>query len=474
MTRSNWLRHALLGSVALGLAATAAQADELANLKAELMLLQNQVNAMQARTPVMPQGASMLSIRKGQGQLSDWAFLRDNGIAPGQGYSFGIVPAADMPAPISEITVAGTIRAQILYRDYDSLYLTGRSLLDKPKGSAIGFDVTGIEHETGKGDADVYSYNNRLSIAGRTDTAIGQVRGALLFDMDNAFGSANLKKAWGEWDTAPGWTLAGGVNSGTSSLEYSPDWYLSTIDVISAAGGPTNSTIEQVRMTYTTGPLSWALAVENSSNGDFVAMGEGQGGANLPDFASRVNYTGNGFAFDIAGAIADDNGNDTDWTIGTSAAVSLAEKTTWLIAANYAEGYYRNFYKSAGDVGVSSIYTAFGTSALHDFAPDAKIWSAGTGLSFGLSEATTMNLAVGYTDFEFEDVGFGTGLPFNADVALTHALANIIYTPVSQFSVGVEVDYARAHVDLAGSTVVLDDNRHADAFGAGVGMWWRF
>ncbi len=157
MTRSNWLKHALLGGAALGFAATAAHADELENLKAELMLLQNQVNAIEARAPVMPPGASMLSIRKGQGQLSNWAFLRDNGIAPGQGYSFGIVPAADIPAPVSEITVAGTIRAQILYRDYDSLYLTGRSVIDKPKGSVIGYDVTGIEHEKGKGDADVYS-----------------------------------------------------------------------------------------------------------------------------------------------------------------------------------------------------------------------------------------------------------------------------------------------------------------------------
>ena len=474
MTRSNWLKHALLGGAALGFAATAAHADELTNLKTELMLLQNQVNAMQARTPVMPSGASMLTIRKGQGQLSNWAFLRDNGIAPGQGYSFGILPAADIPAPVSEITVAGTIRAQILYRDYDSLSLTGTDVIERRPRRVTGFNITGVEHENGKGDADVYSYNNRLSVAGRTDTALGQVRGALLFDMDNSFGSANMKKAWGEWDTAPGWTLAGGINAGTSSLEYSPDWYLSTIDVISAAGGPTNSTIEQVRMTYTTGPLSWAVAVENSSNGDFVAAGEGKGGANLPDFASRINYTGTGFSFDIAGAIADDNENDTDWTIGASASVSLAEKTTCLIAANYAEGYYRNFYKSAGSVGVSSIYSAFGSAALHDFAPDAKIWSAGTGLSFGLSDATTMNLAVGYTDFEFEDVGFGTGLPFNADVALTHALANIIYTPISQFSVGVEVDYARGDVDLAGTTVLLDDSRHADAFGAGVGMWWRF
>lgn len=474
MTRPNWLKHALLGGAALGFAATAAQADELANLKAELRLLQNQVNAMQARSPAMPPGASMLSIRKGQGQLSNWAFLRDNGIAPGQGYSFGIMPAADMPAPVSEITVAGTIRAQILYRDYDSLYLTGRPVLDRPNGSIVGYDITGVEHENGEGDADVYSYNNRLSVAGRTDTAIGQVRGALLFDMDNAFGSANMKKAWGEWDMAPGWILAGGINAGTSSLEYSPDWYLSAVDVISAAGGPTNSTIEQVRLTYTTGPFSWAVGLENSSNGDFVAAGEGAGGANLPDIASRLNYSGPGFSFDIAGALADDNENDTDWTIGASAAVSLAEKTTWLIAANYGEGYYRNFYKSAGNVGASTIYAAFGTTGLHDFAPDAKIWSAGTGLSFGLSDTTSMNLAVGYTDYEFNDAAFGTGLPFNADVALTHALANIIYTPVSQFSVGVEVDYARSDVDLAGDSVLLDDSRHADAFGAGVGMWWRF
>lgn len=470
MTTTKWLRRTLMGGAALGLLAGTAQADDLAALKLELARLKTQVDTLETRHPALPPDASFMTVRKGQGQLSGWAFLRDNGIDPSQGYSFAVSPAADMPTPTSEITVAGTIRAQILYRDYDSVFVNAEPLLDDDD-QIIGYDPIDVVRLKGKGDTDVYSDNNRLSIAGRTDTAVGQIRGALLFDMDNAFGNAALKKAWGEWDLTPGWILAGGVNAGTSSLEYSPDWQLSVIDVISATGGPTNSTIEQVRMTYTAGPLTWAIAVENSSNGDFTAAGEGDGGANLPDFASRINYAGTGFAFDVAGAVADDNGHDTDWTIGASAQVSLAQNTTLLLAGNYARGYYRNFYKSAGGTSVNSIADTFSIASLHDYAPDGRAWSAAAGLTFGLTDNTNLNLAAGYTRFDLDD--FDAGDPLDAEVALTHALVNIIYTPVTQFSVGVEVDWARGDMELAGLGVETGGD-DAASFGAGIGMWWRF
>ncbi len=48
MTNTKWLRRALLGSVALGVMASGAHADELAELKAQLEGLQSRVNQLAA------------------------------------------------------------------------------------------------------------------------------------------------------------------------------------------------------------------------------------------------------------------------------------------------------------------------------------------------------------------------------------------------------------------------------------------
>ena len=67
MTRTKWLRRALLGGAALGVMATGAQADELAALKAQLEALQARVSEIETQpAPALPAGASMLTVRRGQ------------------------------------------------------------------------------------------------------------------------------------------------------------------------------------------------------------------------------------------------------------------------------------------------------------------------------------------------------------------------------------------------------------------------
>ena len=74
MTNSKWLRRALLSGVALGVATTGAQADDLNALKAQLEALQSRVNQLES-TPApaaLPDGASLITFKRGQGSLSDW------------------------------------------------------------------------------------------------------------------------------------------------------------------------------------------------------------------------------------------------------------------------------------------------------------------------------------------------------------------------------------------------------------------
>ena len=104
MRKLKWLRQALLGGAALSVVATGAQADELANLKAQLETLQSRVNQLEtAPAPALPAGTKLLTVRRGQGNYSTNAMMRPSDmLMENQGYTIAITPTADMPAPVSE------------------------------------------------------------------------------------------------------------------------------------------------------------------------------------------------------------------------------------------------------------------------------------------------------------------------------------------------------------------------------------
>jgi hypothetical protein len=72
MTNTKWLRRALLGGVALGVMATGAHADELAELKAQLEALQSRVQPARAAAHMaaLPEGASYLTFQPRLGRTS--------------------------------------------------------------------------------------------------------------------------------------------------------------------------------------------------------------------------------------------------------------------------------------------------------------------------------------------------------------------------------------------------------------------
>ncbi len=62
------MKWALLGGAALAVTATAARADDLADLKAQIEALQNRVTQLEAQPQAsMPSGYSLMAIRGGQG-----------------------------------------------------------------------------------------------------------------------------------------------------------------------------------------------------------------------------------------------------------------------------------------------------------------------------------------------------------------------------------------------------------------------
>ena len=116
MTNTKWLRRALLGGAALGVLATGAQADELSALKDQLAALQSRVSQLESSPSDLPAGAKLITVRKGQLSYNEILPMRASEQLRGhQGYTIAVTPTADMPAPVSEVTVSAEIRTRLLF-----------------------------------------------------------------------------------------------------------------------------------------------------------------------------------------------------------------------------------------------------------------------------------------------------------------------------------------------------------------------
>ncbi len=125
MTNSKWLRSALLGGVAvsvmaIGVAGAQAQSNELSDLKAQLEALQTRVNTIET-APTLPAGTSALTVRRG---VSTNTRMMEMGRAASEisqpesrGFTFAVTPAADLPAPVTEVTVTGFVRSRLKWNN---------------------------------------------------------------------------------------------------------------------------------------------------------------------------------------------------------------------------------------------------------------------------------------------------------------------------------------------------------------------
>ncbi len=129
-TSSKWLRQALLGGVALGVAATGAQADELNALKAQLEGLQSRVNQLESTAPAggttpsgLPQSDSWITFHRGSDigwDQSEHARPQEY-IPEDRGFTIAITPSADLPAPVHEVTVSGYVKGDFIYDTHQDL-----------------------------------------------------------------------------------------------------------------------------------------------------------------------------------------------------------------------------------------------------------------------------------------------------------------------------------------------------------------
>jgi hypothetical protein len=465
MTNTKWLRQALLGSVALGVMATGAQADELSELKAQLEGLQSRVNQLeqQPAQASLPEGASFITLNRGSTELPNYGTqaARDAYNMPAdRGFTIAVTPTADLPAPIAEVVVYGFVKGDVIY-DFD-------------KDLGDTFYVGGLWSSNGTGDEHVrlHARQSRFGIRSRTDTAIGQIRTQIEGDFFGTSGTSahwRLRHAYGEWDMTPRWTFLAGQTWRTAVLLPIG---VPTVDFSSSAGPNGFPRAAQVRMTYHSGPISWAVAIERPTHTST---------AKWPNLSSYLQFDApGGHQFIVTGTISDANdsdydvigGDDIGWAVQAGANLNLADIATLTLGGVYGEGGEHCLYLAQDTPFCGG---AFGTfidadkAGALDFFSD-RGWGALAGLSFGLTDTTTFNVQYGISWME-NDVAFLEG----HDSALVQTVhANILWRPVQQMQLGWEVMWGQYDIDsgpgFSGAFAKQDD----DAIRAQFGAWFFF
>ena len=452
MKNTKWLRSALMGGVAVSVMATGAQASELSDLKAQLEALQSQVNSIET-APVVPAGSSVMTVAKGQGSLSKWGNESARDAAnynSDRGYTVTINPTADLPAPVTEITVYGYAKLDFTWANetQDTYQNT--------------FDMSQAHGTNEHNRWHAHAQQTRFGIKAKTDTAIGQIRARIEGDFyGSPYGtSTNFRQrhSFGEWDMTPNWTLQAGQTWHLGSLLPIG---ISTIDFTGPAG-VTYSRSPLLALKYNNGPISGRIGISRPQRGN----------ADYPNFGGALQYTASGgHEIIIAGEVADwdsATNNGTGYGIGGGANINLGDMVTITSGAYYGQGSVARYLNQG-----------FGFTAFDANGNPTEQWGATIGASMNVNESTTINASFGYTD-QNESIGNTGGLGVDGvsgcaaagngrsgdcvtDVMTIHA--NILWRPVKQMRLGWEVEWGRNDYYAAAS-----NSQVRGAFGA----WFFF
>jgi hypothetical protein len=441
------MKWALLGSAALAVTATAARADDLSALKAQIEALQTRVSQLEAQPQAsMPSGYSLMALRDGQGTYDGIVPERyGDRIREDSGFTLSVVPSADV-APVAEVSVSGEIRTALIYTDADSDPLT--------------INNTQNEDFHGRDNLDVAN-RGRIFVKGKVDTAVGEVGGYFRLEASGGGNfsdyseSVKMNKAYGWWKFAPEWELMAGYNDNTGALQTSYDWLVSSIPI--ATVGPSNVNNEQFRLTFTSGPLAFAISVEDpdSENGiaskrhNYFYTNSNPDRSDLPNLQAYLMYSSDAFTAQVVGLVQDDKwGHDTDWAIGGGATVGVAEHFTLLAAAVVGQG------------------TSSYANNVAPITADEDFWGASAGVIANIAEDTRVELGVGYEDYDHAGTAFGVN-------------GGLFWDPVSQVTLGLGATYldrnnTKAAVNNSEDVAVFENEHDNDSLQVYFGTWLRF
>jgi hypothetical protein len=380
------LKLALIGTAALAAASVTARADSLSDLKAQIEALNGRISQLEA-APAVPAGYQLMSISKADAIVVpsldvDKAFKQNNVT------TIGILPTADVPAS-TNIQWSGYARAALVFdRNSDPTNLYPNPTVWPSPGSHI----------------DVFA-RGQLKVVGTTDTSVGEV-GAQIQLRANAHGHGDpgvtSNEAWGWWKMTPELTLGGGYTGSLSGIGYGYDGACNCYYTDNARAGYGHGDTTQMRLSYASGPMSAAIALEDDdANGTkFKALG----------VAAEVKYSGDTVSGEISGGAWNKNGGRSAWQVGAGLGMNLGDMAKLSLAGGVGNNHGNKFWKA---------------SAL---------------ISANLSDAVHGEIAYSY---DRERTGPGCVVPVKCNFKEHAILAGIYYDPVSQLTIGLEAEHIR-------------------------------
>jgi opacity protein-like surface antigen len=401
----NAVKIALLGTAALAAVSVSAQANDLADLKAQIEGLNSRISQLES-TPSVPAGYQLLSVSTADAIIVPGLNSTMDKNYGTKAHNIGVMPTADVPAS-TNIQWSGFVRAGVLYRNKKTTTTTTTVVV------APALPVVTV---TSARDRSVdITTRAGLKVVATTDTAVGEVgvRIALLsekgthgkFNRGNA--SVTTDGYWGWWKITPELTLGGGVDGSLAGSSNAFD-NRCTCAYIQTGGaiGSHSDDPSQIRLSYASGPISFAVAVEDEDNN--VLHGSGPGTKSALGVAGEMKYSGDAFGFDLSAGYWDSSapGADEDWTVNAGANMGLGDIANLGVAVGVGED---------GHVaGNSDRYT-----------------KASAFLGFTLSDSVTAEIGGLWKDGKGnrDSYTIGTG---------------IYYTPVSQLTLGLEASYQRS------------------------------
>jgi hypothetical protein len=436
-------KFALLGGAALAVTAAGAQAEDLNSLKAQIEALNARAAAIEA-TPSVPAGYQLLMISEGQRSNTPGLEMsaRDKSLYGDMVTVISVMPTADAPAAMT-VSWSGYVRAAVVHSSLSD---------DLNYDYTIGSDYS---EDTETDDTDVLS-RGEITVNGTTDTAVGEVgvKVTLRGNFDGAGNAAvSMPTAWGYWAMTPELTLGGGFAGSLGNIGYGYDGACSCnyTDNADLALNPGDTT--QMRLTYASGALSAAVALEDASTGagtDDEVSGDKFG------VAGEMKYSGDAMNGEISAVWRDyrDNtiGVDSVWQVGAGVDFALGDMASVSVGAAMGEG--PNGF-SGGQLERQLDNSWWGVTAL---------------ASVALSDDVHAEIGTGYKSREsaaFEDGLFHSD---GIDYDTYGVIAGVYYTPVDQLTIGIEgewfttdshadLDYLGidfAHVDYATDSMSLD------------------
>jgi hypothetical protein len=235
--------------------------------------------------------------------------------------------------------------------------------------------------------------------------------------------------------------------------------------------------VTQFRLSYGSGPVSAAVALEDASlNSGFIDGNQTNTHGDKLGVSGELKYSGDIFNGEVAAVWrARDENDDADWTdlwqVGAGMAFALGDMATLSLAGAFGEGPFETVAGSgsndAGEI----------TSAL----PYNQSWWGVSGLlSANLNESIHAEIAAGYKNRDGDDFTFkvntNTYASDGVDYDTWAVLGGLYYDPVPQLTIGVEAEYytVSESADLKRTDDVIKVENDPKTFSLDFVSVWRF